>query len=74
MVLDGYSSMVSGYGSRSLVEQVTGRAPAYSTIRRGHVVQESTARDVIAAAEANGFEVVLTGPGLEAADPGRGRW
>lgn len=57
----GYGSLVRGYGSRDLVMSVTGRAPAWSRIRRGWSVQESTARDVVAAAEVQNYDVVITG-------------
>lgn len=59
--LAGYGSLVRGYGSRDLVISVTGRTPVWSAIRRGWSVQESTARDVVAAAEADGYDVVITG-------------
>ena len=60
--LDGYGSLVKGYGARELVIAVTGRAPVWSAIRRGWSVQESTARDVLAAADERGYHVVITGP------------
>lgn len=59
--LDGYGSLVRGYGSRELLFDLTGRAPVWSNIRRGWSVQEKTARDVIAAADARGFDVLIAG-------------
>lgn len=60
--LDGYGSLVRGYGSRELIVELTGRAPVWSNIRRGWSVQEKTARDVIAAAEVRHFDVLIAGP------------
>jgi hypothetical protein len=82
--LAGMGSLVRGYGSRELVMSVTGRAPVWSSIRRGWSLQEVTARDVVAAAEAQGFDVVITGPRASdrnpantprpMPDPGGGLW
>lgn len=58
----GMGSLVRGYGSRELIIDLTGRPPMWSSIRRGWSLQESTARDVVAAAEARGYDVVITGP------------
>jgi hypothetical protein len=60
--LAGMGSLVRGFGSREIVISVTGRAPVWSSIRRGWSLQETTARDVVAAAEARGYDVVITGP------------
>lgn len=51
---------VSGYGSRDLIVELRGRPPVYNSHTRAWCVQDSTARDIIAAAEARGFEVVVT--------------
>ena len=59
--LAGMGSLVRGPGSRDLIVEVTGRAPVWSSIRRGWSLQESTVRDVVAAAELAGFDVVITG-------------
>lgn len=60
--LAGMGSLVRGYGSRELIIDVTGRAPMWSSIHRGWSLQETTARDVVAAAESRGYDVVITGP------------
>lgn len=62
VVLDGYGSLVKGPGARELVILATGRAPVWSSIRRGWSVQETTARDCVAAAEIRNYDVVITGP------------
>ncbi|MCW2736101.1 hypothetical protein [Nocardioides sp.] len=80
----GVGSLVRGYGSRDIVISVTGRAPLWSSVRRGWSLQESSARDVVAAAEALNYDVVITGrravernpantPRAAAPDPG-GLW
>lgn len=61
--LAGVGSLVRGsHGTRDLVVSVTGRAPVWSSVRRGWSLQEGTARDVVAAAERAGWDVVVTGP------------
>jgi hypothetical protein len=60
--LAGYGSVVRGYGSRELVARVTNRPPVYIPAVHGWSVQESTAADVVAAAERAGYDVVITGP------------
>lgn len=60
--LAGMGSLVRGYGARELIIDLTGRPPMWSSIRRGWSLQESTARDVVAAAESRGYDVVITGP------------
>jgi hypothetical protein len=83
--LAGCGSLVRGYGSRDLVMSITGRTPVWSTVRRGWSLQETTARDVIAAAEVHGYDVVITGPRASdrsnpantprpLPDPGGGLW
>ena len=62
--LNGCASLVKGPGSRELVIEVSGRAPVWSSVRRGWSLQEHTARDVIAAAEARFYDIVITGPRL----------
>lgn len=59
--LAGVGSLVKGFGSRDLIISVTGRAPMWSSTRRGWSLQEATARDVVAAAEALHYDVVMTG-------------
>ena len=59
--LAGMGSLVRGYRSRELYEQETGRPPVYIPRLRGWSCQESTARSIIARAEALGFDVVITG-------------
>lgn len=67
--LAGMGSLVRGYGSRELIIDVTGRPPIWSAIRRGWSLQETTARDVVAAAESRGYGVVITGA-TPTPDPG----
>lgn len=86
VVIDGFSSLVSGYGTREMVEKIKGSPPVWSHARKGWVVQESTARDVLAMAEVKHCDVVVTGargrrmvsqaPTVqpEQPDPGRGLW
>lgn len=59
--LSGFGSLVSGWRARELCEQETGRPPLYVPRLRGYSVQERTARNVIARAEALGYDVVITG-------------
>lgn len=59
--LAGVGSLVRGFRARQLCEKVTGRAPVYIPLARGYSCQEKTAKDVIAIAEAQGFDVVVTG-------------
>ena len=59
--LGGVGSLVRGYRARELCERVTGRAPVYIPRLRGYSCQEKTAKDVVAIAEAQGFDVVVTG-------------
>lgn len=90
VVIDGFSSLVSGYGTREMIEKIKGSPPVWSHVRKGWVVQESTARDVVALAEATFCDIVITGsrahrssspaevqaPDLreQHSDPGRGLW
>ncbi len=60
--MDGYSSLVSGYHAAELVQAVRNRRPVWISRCRGYSVSEETARDVTAAAEARGYDVVTTGP------------
>lgn len=54
-------AFVWGNGARGLLEGMRGRTPVWSVRRRAYVVQEATAVDVLAAAEARGWSVVVTG-------------
>lgn len=56
------AAVVSGYGSRELVERITGRAPVWRAARNGWACQERTARSVCALAEAEGYDVLVLGP------------
>jgi hypothetical protein len=78
-------SIVRGPGARELVVEVSGRAPVWLALHRGYSVQETTARDVVAAAEARNYDIVIAGrqalpvptptpaPAVEV-DPGGGLW
>jgi hypothetical protein len=80
----GMGSIVRGPGARELVVEVSGRAPVWLALHRGYSVQETTARDVVAAAEARNYDVVITGrqalpvpppsPDVVEVDPGGGLW
>ena len=59
--LAGVGSLVRGFRARQLCEKVTGRAPVYIPLARGYSCQEKTAKDVIAIAEAQGFDVLEIG-------------
>lgn len=59
--LAGCGSLVRGYGSRDLVEQITGHPPLWVRSERGWSVQEHTARDVVSLAERHGYDIVITG-------------
>lgn len=63
---------VRGYGSRELLTDLRGRAPVWSTRSRAWVCQPGTARDLIAVAEARGYQVAISDG--EPVDPGGGRW
>lgn len=61
--LDGFRSVVGGSrGVRDLVIEVAGRAPVWISRRKGYSVSERTARDVIAVAESQNWDIVITGP------------
>jgi hypothetical protein len=68
--LAGVASVVRGYGSRDLVTTVTGRPPTWRPARHGWSVQESTAADVVAAAERLNYDIVITGPRAVALEHG----
>lgn len=53
-------ALVRGHGARALIEELRGRPPAWATISRAWAVQPTTARDVVAAAEARNWQVVVT--------------
>lgn len=61
VTLEGRSATVRGYGSRSLIMDITGRAPMYLSRRRAWDCRASTARDVIAHAERLGYRVTVSG-------------
>lgn len=58
--VNAWCAYVSGYGSRDLITAHTGRPPVWSSIGRGWVVTSRTARDVIAVAERQGYDVITT--------------
>jgi hypothetical protein len=60
--LAGPGSVVRGYGSRGLVESITGRPPVWRRAVRGWSVQEKTAAEVLAVAQHLGVDLVVTGP------------
>jgi hypothetical protein len=60
--LCGPGSLVRGFGSRELVEEITGRPPVWIPRLRGWSCQERTARNVVALAESKNYDVVITGP------------
>lgn len=63
--LAGCGSLVRGYGSRDMVETITGNAPLWIRSARGWSVQEHTARDVVGLAESRGYDIVITGRPIE---------
>lgn len=76
----GPGSLVRGYRSRELIEEIVGRPPVWIPRLRGWSCQERTARNVVALAESKHYDVVITGPKtrkarlfaiLEAAPPPR---
>ncbi|SDD89796.1 hypothetical protein [Nocardioides lianchengensis] len=56
----GPGSLVRGYGSRALVEAVAGKPPVWISRLRGWSCQEKTARNVVALAETQGYDVLIT--------------
>ena len=59
---------VTGWGSRDLLTELRGRVPVWSSRERAWVALPSTARDAVAAAEARGWDVVVTNaPDIERA-------
>jgi len=58
-IVNPWCAIVSGHGSRALIEGLRGRPPTWSTLSRGWVVQAHTARDVIAVAEARRWTVTV---------------
>lgn len=82
-------ALLRGYGARDLVVELKKRPPVWATRDRAWVVQPDTARDIIAAAEAGGWEVLISGARpltpvkaftpaageeFSSADPGAGLW
>lgn len=86
----GPGSLVRGYRSRELVEEVAGKPPVWIPRLRGWSCQERTARNVVALAETKNYDVVITGartrkanlfavlsaapPQRDLKDPERGLW
>lgn len=64
-------ALIRGHGSRELVTSVRGRPPVWATRSRAWVVQPSTARDVVAAAERAGYDVTIKS---SAEDPRGSLW
>lgn len=60
-IVSSCCAYVRGYGARQLLTELRGRVPMYSTSRAAWVVQERTARDLIAIAESRGYSIVLEG-------------
>jgi hypothetical protein len=60
--LAGPGSVVRGYGSRGLVESITGRPPVWRRSARGWSVQEKTGREVLALAQHLDVDLVVSGP------------
>jgi len=60
--LNRHASIVRGPGAWKLIEETTGRRPVWMPRLKGFSVRETTARDVIAAAERLGYDVEVTGP------------
>lgn len=60
--VDGYRSLVSGWGAAGLVRKVTGRHPMWVSRLRGYSVSETTAAEVIALAQSEGIPVLLAHP------------
>lgn len=59
--LAGCASLVRGYGSREILETITGRPPLWVRTARAWSCQEQTARDVVSLAERQGYDVVIVG-------------
>jgi hypothetical protein len=54
-------ALVSGYGTREMLTELTGRPPVYATRSRGWVVQPHRARDLVAILEhRGGFDITVT--------------
>ncbi len=53
-------AVASGWGSRDLLTELRGRAPAWSNRPRGWAIQPTTARDLVALAELRGYDVTIT--------------
>lgn len=51
-----------GPGVRSMVLELTGRAPVWSAVAEAFTVAERTAGEVTALAESRGYDVVMIGP------------
>jgi hypothetical protein len=54
-------ALVSGYGTREMLTELTGRLPVYATRSRGWAVQPHRARDLVAILEhRGGYEITVT--------------
>jgi hypothetical protein len=54
-------ALVTGYGTREMLTELTGRPPVWGTVSRGWVVQPHRARDLIAILEhRGGYDVTVT--------------
>lgn len=61
-IVNRYCVHVRGYGSRAALQELTGKAPVWSTISRAWVCSERTARHrLIPYLEHLGYELVITG-------------
>jgi hypothetical protein len=58
------SAYVRGYGTRELLTEMRHRAPVWSRSEKAWTCQPSTARDLIALAQARHIDVVVAGPGV----------
>lgn len=66
-----HCAYVHGHGSRELLTEMRGRSPLWSSLTRAWATTERTARDLIAVAEARGFEVMIERePGVKPLTPG----
>lgn len=60
VLVNDHCAYVSGYGSRDMLEELRGRAPIWSTLGRAWVTTPTTARDLIAVAEARHYDVTVS--------------
>lgn len=64
--LAGCGSLISGYRSRELIEEVAGRPPVWMARLRGWSTSERTARNVVALAESRHYDITVVGADLAA--------